>query len=151
MQLQKNKRNVTLSHASLWVQMWNSLLCTCGEVGFPCDQMNFFFFFLWNNFSCQCNLSCASSFSRIFVLVLRYTGFINSFILPMINTVHCWLCKQLAALSGAESKGLTHRDENTNKNVIYNSVADHSMARKVLSALKNTCHSGLSKGFLQAF
>lgn len=72
----------------------------------------------------------------------------------MINIVHCWLCKQLAALSGAESKGLTHRDENTNKNAIYNSVADqikNSMARKVLSALKNTCHSGLSKGFLQAF
>lgn len=57
----------------------------------------------------------------------------------MINTVHCWLCKQLAALSGTENKQLTHRDQNANKNAIYNLVADqikNSMAKKVLSALK---------------
>lgn len=56
----------------------------------------------------------------------------------MINIVHSWLCKQLAALSGAESKGLTHRDQNTNKNAIYNLVADqikNSMTKKVLSTL----------------
>lgn len=56
----------------------------------------------------------------------------------MINIVHCWQCKQLAALSGTESKELTHRDQNANKNAIYNLVADqikNSMAKKVLNAV----------------
>lgn len=57
----------------------------------------------------------------------------------MINTVPCWLCKQLAALSGAESKGLTHRHQNINKNAIYNLLADQikdSIVKEVLSAVK---------------
>lgn len=73
----------------------------------------------------------------------------------MINIVHSWLCKQHAALSGAERKGLTHRDQNTNKNAIYNSVPDHiknSMARKLLSALKTPLSfwavQGIFAGFL---
>lgn len=73
----------------------------------------------------------------------------------MINTVNCWLCKQLAALSETESKGLTHRNQNTNKNYIYNLVADqikNSTAKKVLSALKKTLAfwaiQGIFAGFL---